>query len=33
MEPTRGIVWEQAKSGRVQVTQGGEVREYAYRLG
>lgn len=31
MEPTREIVWEQVRSGRVQVTQAGEVREYEDR--
>ena len=31
MGPTREVVWEQVKSGRVQVTQTGEVRDYEDR--
>jgi hypothetical protein len=31
MNFTRGVVWEQVRDGRVQVTQGGEVREYEQR--
>lgn len=31
MEFTRSVVWEQVRTGRVQVTQGGEVRGYGQR--
>lgn len=31
METTREIVWQQVKEGQVEVTQGGEVRDYESR--
>lgn len=31
MEPTREIVWQKVKEGQVEVTQGGDVREYESR--
>jgi len=33
MDFTRDIVWEQVKEGRIEVTQGGEVRTYEEREG
>jgi len=33
MDPVRDIVWEEVKKGRVEVTQGGEVRELEEREG
>lgn len=31
MQPIREVVWQQVEAGRVQVTQGGEVRPYEDR--
>lgn len=31
MQPVRDVVWREVLEGRVEVTQGGEVREYECR--